>query len=635
MRFARNLALTGAGVSLLVGALPARADYDTHPELAPSVRCAGLEDRSSPTGYGLDCQPLVWDLPAATHVGETATAAPLASFPDFAGGRTDRPPPLYTDGGKGFERPGAGRTALCASPSEVPYWKDTNAKDANGAEVYEVACRRGTRAYYGPWTVGTDPLVFDKLAYKVLVFDNASRLAAESSGSEMNVSAEVYDHVASHHGTCYVSSDRCADATNPDYANSTACDAFRQIARACPAEGPSTDCPQQQAYGFVAFRSTTGRQGRYTMDLPPGRAFPVARDPMWLCQQHVVAAEPTVDGRPRDFRKQRNGAVGEMVIQLFTEPASNRAYKPVDMGFDFVASAATTLIPPHTIAPQDTVWYAPFDLAIGMITIHSHANMVKGTVDVVPASPPRLMSSDPRCGGPPSPHVYENYDYFQPQVCEYWRDAEGPLVLRKGEAIHASCLINNGVRPTEAIADPTLRRAVETSAAGHEVLYGDQAAASYRSRYGCEKTMGVPPGRPGEHARDCPPNPDGGGGVDRPYDASGANGGLAYCPTNLGYTGRCVPANAVFSNTGPDSMCIPIVMYWPLDRVLGADGSVDPQAAGELRNGNLNQVGTPGRVWKSPSDGGACDDGAGSSGPSIADPNPLPATRSSRCRAGL
>jgi hypothetical protein len=233
----------------------------------------------------------------------------------------------------------------------------------------------------------------------------------------------------------------------------------------------------------------------------------------------------------------------------------------------------------------------------------------------------------------PAAHTYENYNYFEPEICEYWRNlTDGPLVLRKGEAIHASCVINNGVTPTREISDPSLRRAVEASAVGQE-LYGRQDSSAYRVRYGCEKIMGVPPGAPGEHARDCPANPSG----DGPYDASSdcPSGPDCYCPAGLGYTGRCVPANVVFANTGEDSMCIPIIMYWPLDRLVNQDGSVNGDAVEALESGRVNDVGTPGRAWKSPSDGGSCDDGAGPGGVNVDDPNPITPYKGRRCRAGL
>jgi hypothetical protein len=141
-----------------------------------------------------------------------------------------------------------------------------------------------------------------------------------------------------------------------------------------------------------------------------------------------------------------------MILQLFTAPASDESLKPVSLSFDFVASNSTTFVPPYTIMPEDTVWYAPFDVAIGMMTIHSHENMVKSTIDMLPGNPPRLASSDPACGGMaggvPAAHAYEGYDYFEPKVCEYWRQPDGPLILRKGQAIQTSCLINNGVNQT-------------------------------------------------------------------------------------------------------------------------------------------------------------------------------------------
>ncbi|MEA2626077.1 MAG: hypothetical protein QOD06_2122 [Candidatus Binatota bacterium] len=147
----------------------------------------------------------------------------------------------------------------------------------------------------------------------------------------------------------------------------------------------------------------------------------------------------------------------------------------------------------------------------------------------------------------------------------------------------------------------------------------------YRVRYACERIMGVPPGEPinlvgfgvAKYPEDCPPNPatdDRGRPVDGPYAAP------SYCPADGSHTGRCVPSSLVFSNTGKDAMCIPIIMYWPLDRVLNADGSVNEDATSHLEDGDVDSVGTPGRVWKSPSDSGICDDGAGPDGVNVADP---------------
>jgi hypothetical protein len=278
-----------------------------------------------------------------------------------------------------------------------------------------------------------------------------------------------------------------------------------------------------------------------------------------------------------------------------------------------------------------------------MLSMHSHENMVRGTIDVLPAHAPRMGSSDAQCGGgsgaSPPLHAYENTSYFEPKVCEYWRESDGPLILRKGQAIRASCLINNGVNQTSQIDDPAVRQAVEGGPLG-DALYAGRDSSEFRVRYGCEDIEGVPPGSPhvippvaglGGTPRDCPPNPAkdaAGRPVDGAYDAP------QYCPPNLGYTGRCVPAGLVFANTATDTMCIPIIMYWPLDRILNADGSVDEGAMQHLQDGDVNEVGTPGRVWKSPSDTGSCDDGAGDGGVNVAQPVEL-SKGGRRCRAGL
>ncbi|MGH7822341.1 MAG: hypothetical protein ACREQ9_21470, partial [Candidatus Binatia bacterium] len=160
--------------------------------------------------------------------------------------------------------------------------------------------------------------------------------------------------------------------------------------------------------------------------------------------------------------------------------------------------------------------------------------------------------------------------------------------------------------------------------------YGAQDPSAYRVRYGCEEVTGVPPGAPADHARDCPPNPQ--TENDRPVD--GAYDAPEACPRGSGYTGRCVPANVVFANTGEDAMCIPIVLYWPLDRLIDAGGAPNEEAIDALASGHPEEVGTPGRVWKSPSDGGSCNDGASSDAPGVDDPNRLTA-RGRNCRAGL
>jgi hypothetical protein len=626
-------------VTALAVAATASADYDSHPELRPSVRCAGLEDPKSRSGYNPDCQPLIWSLPAATRVGQKAVAAadPAWGFPN---GMIDRPPPLYTNGVDGFERPGSGRTALCGL-DQVPYWKPTGRPDE-----YVVACRRGTRAYFGPYAIGSGRETFDAIALKFVRFENSGRLARDGlaidARREWNVATEMYTHYASHHATCDISIGRCNDPNDPATAASPSCAQYRKLAEQCPAEGSELRCRVE--HDFNAFRATAGRQGRSTMDLPPGRAIGVVEDPLWLCNQHVINDEPPGFGssRRRDFRRQVGGAVGEMVIQFFTAPYAAK-YRPVSFAFDFVASNATSYFPPYTIGPQDTVWYAPFDLVIGMATMHSHENMVRGTIDVLPANSPRLASTDRDCGGAAGSsaplHAYENRNYFEPKVCEYWRDADGPLVLRKGQAIRASCIVNNGVNQTQQIDEPAVRDAVETGPIG-DFLYAGRDPSEYRVRYGCEKTTGVPPGTPGADTpftskvpKDCPPNPavdEAGHPVDGPYDSP------EYCPASAGWTGRCVPASVVFANTGEDTMCIPILMYWPLDRIVGADGSVNQDVVDRAASGDVDGVGAPGRVWQPVSDSGTCNDDAGDAGVNVDDPSPPPfQDHSRRCRAGL
>src|SRR5256885_17239976 len=78
-----------------------------------------------------------------------------------------------------------------------------------------------------------------------------------------------------------------------------------------------------------------------------------------------------------------------MIIQLFSAPVADGSYKPISVGFDVVVNVATTFFPPYTIGNTGSVWYAPYDLAIGILAIHSHKRTVHGTIDVMPANPIR------------------------------------------------------------------------------------------------------------------------------------------------------------------------------------------------------------------------------------------------------
>src|SRR5256885_14614909 len=93
-----------------------------------------------------------------------------------------------------------------------------------------------------------------------------------------------------------------------------------------------------------------------------------------------------------------------MIIQLFSAPVADGSYKPISVGFDVVVNVATTFFPPYTIGNTGSVWYAPYDLAIGILAIHSHKRTVKGTIDVMPANPIRtggLSQEGAGAGGRP------------------------------------------------------------------------------------------------------------------------------------------------------------------------------------------------------------------------------------------
>ncbi|MGH7857782.1 MAG: hypothetical protein ACREQY_10670, partial [Candidatus Binatia bacterium] len=232
MRSSRSIGIAVMS-ALVIGGGPVLADYHSHPELAPAVRCEGIPPGiGSPDDLGgvasLHCQKLFWDLPVATSVGVRAVAAPFAedSVPRFPNGVTDRIPPMYVGGvPDGFERlEDCEREEiechrLCEDPLDIPYWAALTNPDGtpvvgtDGFELhdvnepaepqigplFEVSCRRGTRTSYGPWQTGgaVDPEicksepesdsdatagpcqgpVFDRVAEtQVVRFDNTARL---------------------------------------------------------------------------------------------------------------------------------------------------------------------------------------------------------------------------------------------------------------------------------------------------------------------------------------------------------------------------------------------------------------------------------------------------------------------------
>jgi hypothetical protein len=337
------------------------------------------------------------------------------------------------------------------------------------------------------------------------------------------------------------------------------------------------------------------------------------------------------------------GTVGEMLIQYFTEPwldpeSGKERVKSIDVAFEVIQDFATTWYPPFTWHAHQLVWHAPFDLAIGLMTIHSHHRNVKGYIDILPANPVRSGDPDEFCGGSkPEPgenavdallraqHVYTNLDWEDARICEYWRRPDGPLILRKGQAVKTTCYVNNGVTPeaikhglvagaavegmrNAGIPIPPDPKTLPTSAwssllvespLGVEFLYGTHPPVNYRVAYKCGPAPGVslPTGPI------CRPNPHfdaDGDYIDGPYKPTDGT-----CPAASPW---CNPATIMFANVGEDEMCIPVFMYWPLDRILKEDGSVDEEALRKLQEGRANEVGLPGSIPKQPGDIGDCRD---------------------------
>src|SRR5881409_1869207 len=557
----------------------------------------------------------------------------------------------------------------------IPWWAPAG-QDTDGTNLYTVECRRGVRVHYGPWQVGTDPKIYDRVAESIVRFENTDQLNDDnvplSNRREWNVASEFYNHFGSHHGTCWnpgvgfqgtgqlqgpnpcnnpddpataSSYDQCGTNGNPPPGS------YQSGAETCPGSDPRFHCSVYNGYN-QQFRNATQYPGRLFVDLPTGRAVYNLEDQLWACDHHVVSELPIGYQGNTTFRNFRNqtggliaqhaedgwpapgttpigGTVGEMIIQLFTAPVADGNYKPLSVGFDVVVNVATTFFPPYTIGNTGGVWYAPYDLAIGILAIHSHKRTVKGTIDVMPANPIRTggLSAEEagdgvrpeECGvsqsGLPPEHIYVDWHWDDPPVCRYYKQADGPLILRKGDALVTHCIHNNGVIQSEQAPEP-LRTALRDGIVGDEVLFGEQKddlgikQLIYRVRYGCEEISGIPPGSIGSPAQVCPPNPatdPPGCALGQDPDCHPVDGGYPnpdICTTG---TGNCVPANIVFANVAEDEMCIGVVMYWPLDPILNADGSLNQQAIQDFESDPTNfQYGTPGRLPKSPSDIGYC-----------------------------
>lgn len=400
----RALGAVAAAFTLL--AVAAGADYDSHPELRPERRCAGIPPGAAapddPGGVqSIACQRLLWDLAATTRLGAVAAAAPLPEkrVPRYPGGLTDRPPPLYVGAdGEGYESPGRGRTPLCADPDQVPWWKprlDASGKPRVGKDprtgqtgpLFEVACRRGTRVRFGPWQAGRSTAITDDIAEGVLRFENSARLDrdAELRGldekrdgrREWVVAVEFYNHFAIHHSVCWVPENaRCDNPDDPWTASDPAqCwKGYQEVADGpddphgkggCYAGDQDTRCTRPAQSGETAWFLTTV-PGRYAAAPPDGAAMIGLEDQLWRCVHHVMLQWPIDDSnrdqafhevgmegygldRPVDYRLQTGGlvnvapepqhgaapgeviggAVGEMIVQYFTEPFPSRTVKPL------------------------------------------------------------------------------------------------------------------------------------------------------------------------------------------------------------------------------------------------------------------------------------------------------------------
>jgi hypothetical protein len=721
-----------AGLLALVPSFDARADYETNPELRPENRCAmipaGINDPKDPGGVNsIHCQRLFWDLPATTKVGAIRVAAPFAEdrVPRFPNGLTDRIPPMYildangdgaSDDGKGYEKAGTGRRRVCADIDQIPYWKellnsdgspktgtdglgrhsvDEPAKPQTGP-LFQLACRRGSRTYFGPWQTGTDVNVFDRCyncgsPYRSTRFENTDRLnrdvasgrTTENRRVEWNVGSEYYNHFASHHGTCYNGSDSiCSNPENPQtraaFQPGGACWNNQKGANGPSDPGGKGGCwsgdRNPTASGCApanGYRNATQYPGRLYTPLPDGRGVLGVEDQIWGCNHHVVTQLPPGSygvTTLANFRLQKaglvnntttpvygvppgqpiGGSVGEMIIQYFTEPA-NAPVKPINFMFNAIGDLATTAYPPFTWNYHEAEWAAPTDLAMSFMVIHSHHRMVKGTMNVVPPAKPRLNSPDPICGGMKGGQtptdLYTDWYWEDPPVCQYWKDPDGAVIIRKGQSVRTTCYVNNGVTP-EAIKNglvagsvaeglrslgapiPQQPSTVPTSAwssllvdsvPGQELLYGKHPPVNYRVKYTCSASgtggsANVPAAVPAVGgttvlvnapflsstgvvgAKPCSPNPavDGDADyVDGPYINS------AQCGEGV----WCNPGTITFACIGEEEMCIGVGAWYPLPRLGGAGND---EAMENLQKQDIDHVGTPGQV--PPADNGICHD---------------------------
>jgi len=311
----------------------------------------------------------------------------------------------------------------------------------------------------------------------------------------------------------------------------------------------------------------------------------------------------------------------------------------VSVVFNALADAATTYYPPFTWNYHQSAWQPPYDAAIGLAAIHSHHRMVKGTMALVPPSAPRLNSPNADCGGWGSgktpTDVYTDWTWEDAPVCQYWKDPDGPITIRKGQALTTTCYVNNGITPEaikhglvagssvealKALGAPipdypmlvpasTWGDALVSSPVGQELLYGTHPPINYRVVYKCSSRA---PGVPGATLIATPENAGNVYSICSPNPAVDADGDYVDGPyvneTQCGAGGLCQPGSIVFACIGEDEMCIGVSMYWALERVLNPDGTPNQDAIGKLQQGDVNQVGTPGVLFPTDVGQGNCPD---------------------------
>ena len=530
--------------------------------------------------------------------------------------------------------------------------------------------------------------IFDRIAStQAIRFENTERLnyfqTLGGERFEWNIGSEYYNHYGSHHGTCSAPTHDCGRGGNgrpaEDYEEGGACwDQYSYLSHgpdergdgevsrcwagdADPRCNRGKDQEGNNRAGTSGFRNATQIPGRLSVPLPnkegEERGVQGAEDQFWGCNHHVVTQLPPgsygVTSRYINYRLQtggvRNdhptdtiwgaapgdfygGAVGEMIIQYFVKPATADV-RPINISFNAAADGATTMYPPFTWNYHESEWVPPFDSQIALNAIHSHHRMVKGVMNVAPVNPPRLNAHDPNCGGPqpngaPS-DLYTSWEWEDAPVCQYWKEDDGPVPLRKGQTLRTTCYVNNGVTPEaikhglvagatvevlkalgapipeypETMPADTWGDPLRNSPVGTELLYGTHPPLNYRVVYKCssngmhgDSMVQFNAFVEGRRNPICNPNPA--TDADGDYiDGAYVNG------EQCGEGGVCEPGSIVFACVGEEEMCIGVSMYWAMPR-LGSDSN--DEALENLAAGNVNDVGTPGNAGTETDISGIC-----------------------------